>query len=139
MVNNFLYDQVLYENGGRKFGFLSLSPLGCLPALRNLNPNKESEGGCFEAGSALAAAHNNALKGVLANIEYLFKDFKFANSDFYSWLEDRMNNPSNYGMYPPFIITYSSIVVESHIVSYIENLIFHIEYCVLYYTIKYDF
>ncbi|XP_044472194.1 GDSL esterase/lipase 5-like [Mangifera indica] len=89
--------QVLYENGGRKFGFLSLSPLGCLPALRNLNPNKESEGGCFEAGSALAAAHNNALKGVLANIEYLFKDFKFANSDFYSWLEDRMNNPSNYG------------------------------------------
>ncbi|KAJ0031648.1 hypothetical protein Pint_13583 [Pistacia integerrima] len=89
--------QVLYEKGGRKFGFLSLSPLGCLPALRALNPNKDSENGCFEAGSALAAAHNNALKGVLTSIEYIFEGFKYSNSNFYTWLEDRMNNPSNYG------------------------------------------
>jgi hypothetical protein len=64
--------QVLYEKGGRKFGFLSLSPLGCLPALRALNP-KASEGGCFEEACALAQAHNNALKAVLANLEHLLR------------------------------------------------------------------
>nr|XP_016459169.1 PREDICTED: GDSL esterase/lipase 5-like [Nicotiana tabacum] len=53
--------QELYEKGARKFGFLSLSPLGCLPALRALNPG----GGCFEAASDLALAHNNALQHIL--------------------------------------------------------------------------
>ncbi|XP_062147926.1 GDSL esterase/lipase 5-like [Alnus glutinosa] len=88
--------QVLYEKGGRKFGFLSLSPLGCLPALRALNP-KASEGGCFEEACALAQAHNNALKAVLANLEHLLRGFKYCNSKFYDWLHERINNPSKYG------------------------------------------
>lgn len=90
---------MLYQKGGRKFGFLGLSPLGCLPALRALNLNKESEGGCYEAASSLAEAHNNALKGILSSLAYIFKDFKYSNANFYNWLEDRMNNPGNYGMY----------------------------------------
>ncbi|XP_059634671.1 GDSL esterase/lipase 5-like [Cornus florida] len=88
--------QVLYEKGGRKFGFLSLSPLGCLPSLRALNP-KADKGGCFEEACALALAHNNALKAVLTSLEHLFKGFKYCNSDFYNWLYDRMNHPSKYG------------------------------------------
>ncbi|KAJ7955378.1 GDSL esterase/lipase 1-like [Quillaja saponaria] len=88
--------QVLYEKGGRKFGFLSLSPLGCLPALRALNP-KASEGGCFEAASALAVAHNNAVKAVLTSLEHILKGFKYCNSNFYDWLLDRIDNPSKHG------------------------------------------
>ncbi|KAG7988493.1 hypothetical protein I3843_03G190700 [Carya illinoinensis] len=88
--------QVLYEKGARKFGFLSLSPLGCLPALRALNP-KASEGGCFEDACALAQAHNNALKAVLASFENLLRGFKYCNSNFYDWLHDRIINPSKYG------------------------------------------
>ncbi|KAL2503332.1 GDSL esterase/lipase 5 [Forsythia ovata] len=87
--------QELYEKGARKFGFLSLSPLGCLPVLRAMNP--KADGGCFEQANALAMAHNNALKTVLKNLEYLLKDFKYCNSDFYNWLQNRINNPSNYG------------------------------------------
>ncbi|XP_028051800.1 GDSL esterase/lipase 2-like isoform X3 [Camellia sinensis] len=89
--------QELYEKGGRKFGFLSLSPLGCLPALRAANPKGNEEGGCFEEACALALAHNNALKAVLTSLEHLFKGFKYCNSNFYVWLEDRINNPSKYG------------------------------------------
>ncbi|KAK6147580.1 hypothetical protein DH2020_018492 [Rehmannia glutinosa] len=85
--------QELYEKGARKFGFLSISPLGCLPVMRAL----AVEGGCFEQANTLALAHNNALKTVLTNLEYLLKDFKYCNSDFYNWLHDRINNPSNYG------------------------------------------
>ncbi|XP_048334751.2 GDSL esterase/lipase 5 [Ziziphus jujuba] len=90
--------QSLYEKGGRKFGFLSLSPLGCLPALRILNPKaSQEERRCFEGASELALAHNNALKAVLTSLEYLLKGFKYCNSNFYNWLQDRINNPSKYG------------------------------------------
>ncbi|KAL7213649.1 hypothetical protein ACSBR2_016222 [Camellia fascicularis] len=88
--------QELYEKRGRKFGSLCLSPLGCLPALRAANP-KGNEGGCFEEACALALAHNNALKAVLTSLEHLFKGFKYCNSNFYGWFEDKINNPSKYG------------------------------------------
>ncbi|KAJ1439967.1 SGNH hydrolase superfamily [Sesbania bispinosa] len=87
--------QTLYEKGARKFGFLSLSPLGCLPSLRALNP-EASKGGCFEAASALALAHNNALSNVLTSLEHILKGFMYSNSNFYDWLQDRINSPTNY-------------------------------------------
>lgn len=87
--------QILYQKGGRKFGFLSLSPLGCLPALRAVNPN--TEGGCLEEASALARAHNNALSAVLTNLEHILKGFKYSNSNFYNWLNDRIHHPDKYG------------------------------------------
>ncbi|KAL2250987.1 UNVERIFIED_CONTAM: GDSL esterase/lipase 5 [Sesamum indicum] len=89
--------QELYEKGARKFGFLSLCPLGCLPVMRALNP-KAGEGGCFQQANSLALAHNNALKTLLNNLHYLLKDFKYCNSDFYNWLQDRINNPSDYDL-----------------------------------------
>ncbi|XP_030448224.1 GDSL esterase/lipase 5-like [Syzygium oleosum] len=90
--------QELYQRGGRKFGFLSLGPLGCLPALRAANPNSNAgDGGCFEDASALAQGHNTAVNGILLSLQHIFKGFKYANSNFYEWLADRMSNPSNYG------------------------------------------
>ncbi|KAF2304220.1 hypothetical protein GH714_028635 [Hevea brasiliensis] len=70
--------------------------IGCLPVLRAMNP-KASESGCFEAGSSLALAHNNALKAILTSLEYILKGFKYCNSNFYNWLDDRIKNPSKYG------------------------------------------
>lgn len=87
-------DQIIYKKGGRKFGFLSLGPLGCLPALRALNP----EGGCLEAASALAFAHNNALSSVLSSLQLALPGFAYSNSNFYDWLHDRIVNPTAYGM-----------------------------------------
>ncbi|KAL3566477.1 hypothetical protein D5086_031892 [Populus alba] len=89
--------QVLYEKGARKFGFLNMPPLGCMPLMRARNP-KSSEGGCFEAASGLALAHNNALNAVLTSLEQLLKGFKYCNSDSYTWLYDRINNLASYGI-----------------------------------------
>ncbi|KAF5751334.1 putative Zinc finger protein [Tripterygium wilfordii] len=89
--------QFLYERGARKFGFLSLSPLGCLPALRALNPKGSEDGGCFEAASALAITHNKALKPVLATLEQILKGFKYSDSNFYDWLDDRISSHTKYG------------------------------------------
>ncbi|KAK4428774.1 GDSL esterase/lipase 5 [Sesamum alatum] len=89
--------QELYEKGARKFGFLSLCPLGCLPVMRALNL-KAGERGCFQQANSLALAHNNALNTLLKNLDYLLKDFKYCNSDFYNWLQDRIDNPSDYDL-----------------------------------------
>ncbi|CAI9097352.1 OLC1v1033752C1 [Oldenlandia corymbosa var. corymbosa] len=89
--------QELYGRGARKFAFLSLCPLGCLPALRALNP-KGHEAGCFEDASALASAHNNALKmGLLPDLQALLKGFKYSNPNFYDWLLDKINHPTDHG------------------------------------------
>lgn len=56
-------------------------------------------GGCFEEASALAMAHNSALKTVLMNLEHMLKGFKYCNSNFYDWLLDRIDNPDKYGTY----------------------------------------
>ncbi|RDX57613.1 GDSL esterase/lipase 5, partial [Mucuna pruriens] len=87
--------QTLYEKGARKFGFLSLSPLGCLPALRAINP-EANKGGCFESASALALAHNNALSNILTSLKHVLEGFMYSNSNFYDWLRDRMDSPTNY-------------------------------------------
>ncbi|KAG6411612.1 hypothetical protein SASPL_129695 [Salvia splendens] len=84
--------QELYKKGARKFGFLGLSPLGCLPVMRAI-----AQDGCFEQANLLALAHNNALTTLLNNLEYLLKDFKYSNSDFYTWLLQRITDPSTYG------------------------------------------
>nr|GMD37095.1 GDSL esterase/lipase 1-like [Ipomoea batatas] len=89
--------QKLYEKGARKFGFLNLSPLGCLPVLRALHPKGPDHGGCFEEASALALAHNNALNVVLSSLEQILNGFKYCNSNFYDWLSHRIHNPTLHG------------------------------------------
>ncbi|KAJ8750707.1 hypothetical protein K2173_015888 [Erythroxylum novogranatense] len=89
--------QTLYHKGARKFAFLSLSPLGCIPSLRAANLQGSDDGGCLEAASALAIGHNTALKNVLTSLEHVLRGFKFSNPDFYNWLDDRLNNTSKYG------------------------------------------
>lgn len=75
--------------------------------MRARNP-KSSEGGCFEAASGLALAHNNALNAVLTSLGQLLKGFKYCNSEFYTWLYDRINNPASYGMCA--LLDWSSVV-----------------------------
>ncbi|PKA54061.1 GDSL esterase/lipase 5 [Apostasia shenzhenica] len=88
--------QELYLKGARKFIFPSLCPLGCLPALRAVNP--KADGSCFEEVSSLALAHNKALSAVLISFNHIFKGFKYAfTSGFYSWFHELVHNPSQFG------------------------------------------
>lgn len=89
--------QELYERGARKFCFIGLGPLGCLPISRALKPNATNNEGCFEELSALALAHNNALSGVLVSLEYILEGFKYVSPNVYDWISDRINHPTRYG------------------------------------------
>ncbi|WCJ42865.1 GDSL lipase [Euphorbia peplus] len=97
VIGNFTgFIEELYEIGARKFAFLSLIPLGCLPVMRALNPKAE-EDGCFEGASALARAHNNGVECVVRNLEFFLKGFKYCNFNTYDWLLQRISNPSKHG------------------------------------------
>ncbi|KAH9305593.1 hypothetical protein KI387_009997, partial [Taxus chinensis] len=86
--------QILYSKGARKFGNLGLSALGCLPIMRAManDPN----GGCLAAASAMAAAHNSALSTAFQGLASVLPGLTIADSNFYDFLNDRLEQPSKY-------------------------------------------
>ncbi|CAI0419284.1 unnamed protein product [Linum tenue] len=88
----------IYGMGGRKFVFMNVPTLGCLPAMRLLmkNPN----GKCYEEQvSELAKLHNARLSTVvLPRLARELKGFKYSLFDFSTSLHRRMTHPSNYGL-----------------------------------------
>jgi phospholipase/lecithinase/hemolysin len=56
------------------------------------------QGACMEEIITLVKLHNKALSGVLSKLESQLKGFKYAIADFYTFLSERMDNPSKYGM-----------------------------------------
>ncbi|KAL3511573.1 hypothetical protein ACH5RR_024290 [Cinchona calisaya] len=87
--------KAIYERGGRKFGFLNLGDLGCLPGLRILQ--SKTKGGCLEEASTLATLHNRALHKILTEMKDQLQGFKYSLYDFNSALRHRMTHPSRFG------------------------------------------
>ncbi|GKE04366.1 lipase, GDSL [Tanacetum coccineum] len=87
----------LHKRRGRKFAFLNLGPLGCIPGIRILlNPSSDS-GGCVEAASLLAKLHNQALTKSLKRLAKQLHGFKYSLYDFHTNLNQRLKHPSKYG------------------------------------------
>ncbi|XP_010273767.1 PREDICTED: GDSL esterase/lipase 5-like [Nelumbo nucifera] len=87
--------QEIYKIGGRKFGFIRMGPLGCLPGMRIIKP--ETKGGCLEEILTLCELHNKALSELFRKLETQLSEFKYSNYDFYTFLDQRMKYPSKYG------------------------------------------
>ncbi|KAF7843658.1 GDSL esterase/lipase 5 [Senna tora] len=85
----------IHMNGGRKFGFLGLWNLGCVPTSR-LHAN-ESSGSCLEELSLLAKLHNTQLSMILQKLEKELEGFKYAHTNSYDLISDMIDNPSKYG------------------------------------------
>lgn len=86
----------IYKIGGRKFGFLNLGDLGCLPGLRMLNSS--SKNGCLKKASNMAKLHNVELYNILLKMEKQLKGFKYSIYDFNSSLREMIDHPSKYGL-----------------------------------------
>ncbi|XVF86974.1 hypothetical protein PTKIN_Ptkin18bG0083400 [Pterospermum kingtungense] len=85
----------IYAKGGRKFGFINLLDLGCLPGMRIIK--SENNGSCLEDATSLATLHNRALFKLLFELEKRLKGFKYSLFDFNTNLKQRMLHPSKYG------------------------------------------
>ncbi|KAL9463601.1 hypothetical protein AB3S75_001418 [Citrus x aurantiifolia] len=85
----------IYKTGGRKFAFMNVPDLGCLPVMRIMNAEKN--GSCLEKATSLAKLHNEALSKQLFDIQKHLKGFKYSLFDLNSSLRKRINHPFKYG------------------------------------------
>ncbi|XP_062087922.1 GDSL esterase/lipase 5-like [Humulus lupulus] len=85
----------IYGIGGRKFGFINLPELGCMPGMRIIK--QETKGKCLEEASSLANLHNKALSKLLKKLSKQFKGFKYSLYDLNTNLRRRIIHPSHYG------------------------------------------
>lgn len=85
--------QVLYSSGARKIVIFGLGPMGCLPSLRALDP----AGSCSAPVAAVAAAHNEAMRVALSQIEQFLPRLTIVQAQFYQFFSERLHNPSSYG------------------------------------------
>ncbi|XP_010273222.1 PREDICTED: GDSL esterase/lipase 5-like [Nelumbo nucifera] len=85
----------IHDRGGRKFAFLNMGPLGCLPGMRALAPGRK--GGCLKDASHLAKLHNAAFSQLLLKLESQLDGFKYSNINLYSYISQIMEHPTNYG------------------------------------------
>ncbi|KAK1436935.1 hypothetical protein QVD17_02719 [Tagetes erecta] len=84
----------IYEQGGRKFGVLTVPPLACLPNIRARRPGNT----CNQELDVIANLHNQQLSKKLKELEKQLKGFKYANFDLNTEVRRRMKNPSKYGL-----------------------------------------
>jgi phospholipase/lecithinase/hemolysin len=83
----------IYKMGGRKFGVPKQGLLGCIPAMRMLQP----EGDCLAELNLLMVDHNNALSKALEELERRLDGFVYSSHDFYISSGERVKNPAKYG------------------------------------------
>ncbi|KAI4381023.1 hypothetical protein MLD38_007141 [Melastoma candidum] len=88
--------QGIYEKGGRKFAFMNLPRLWCLPGMRILTTPGNGE--CLEEASSLSSLHNQALGRALRKLEKKLKGFKYSLFDTNYIFGHMTENPSIYGL-----------------------------------------
>ncbi|XP_050232240.1 GDSL esterase/lipase 2-like [Mercurialis annua] len=87
--------QEIHENGGRKFGFVSVGAVDCLPNVRAFN--SEKSGGCVKQVTKIVKLHNKQFSIVMKQLQTQLHGFKYSDFDFYKSLSERIKNPFGYG------------------------------------------
>jgi hypothetical protein len=82
-----------------KFGISNLDALGCFPFLRALKQTRTRSSGCMDEVTVLTKLHHRELSKVLKKLERQLNGFKYSNFDFHTLHSERINHPSEYGMF----------------------------------------
>ncbi|KAI3512472.1 hypothetical protein L1887_19788 [Cichorium endivia] len=83
----------IHEKGGRKFGIVTVPPLGCWPSVRAGRPGNT----CNEESDVIVNLHNQKLSQKLEELENQLEGFMYAKYDLNAAIRKRMKNPSKYG------------------------------------------
>lgn len=86
--------KTIYNQGGRKFAFQNLGPIGCMPSLKYMLGFK---GTCAQEPLELAQQHNAATLAVMKRLEKELPGLKYSIYDFYSSLYVRVHHGDKYG------------------------------------------
>ncbi|CAI9267624.1 unnamed protein product [Lactuca saligna] len=83
----------IHERGGRKFGIVTVPPIGCWPSVRAGRPDNT----CSEEIDIIVNLHNQELSQKLQELENQLEGFMYAKYDLNTAVRKRMKNPSKYG------------------------------------------
>lgn len=79
--------------------FHGLGPAGCYPLFKAM----VNTSACLEELTTLVKLHNKALSEILLKLESELKGFKYSIADVYTFVCERIDNPSKYGASLPFL------------------------------------
>ncbi|XP_076956417.1 GDSL esterase/lipase 6-like [Bidens hawaiensis] len=79
----------LYNLGARKFGIISIPPIGCCPSQRINN----GTGGCLEIENTFARAFHSSLDTLLKKLSYKLPDMKYALGNSYEMTINVIDHP----------------------------------------------
>ena len=107
-LSSHIVKQTIYNQGGRKFAFQNLGPLGCMPSMKYMLNFK---GTCAEEPQQLARMHNAAFGSQLKRLQGQLPGFKYSVYDFYTSLYLRVLYGTRYGTsLSPFVFDYLSLI-----------------------------
>ena len=90
-----LFWQEIYNTGWRKFAFLNVPPIGCMPLFRI----QAVDGSCLSESLSYTKQHNEALFRALRKLNKPLPGFKYSLYDFYNPVQERIDHPSTYGRF----------------------------------------
>ncbi|KAL1563873.1 hypothetical protein AAHA92_06292 [Salvia divinorum] len=83
----------LYKLGARKFGIISVPPVGCCPSQRLVQKLLYGTDGCFEMQNDFALTFHSALEELLNHLSSELPGFKYSLGNGYRMSIDVINNP----------------------------------------------
>ncbi|KAJ8448288.1 hypothetical protein Cgig2_025212 [Carnegiea gigantea] len=86
--------KTIYNEGGRKFAFQNIGPLGCMPSVKFM---LGFQGTCAQEPLSLAKMHNANFLAVVKKLQAQLPGFKYTVYDFYTSLYLRVLYGSRYG------------------------------------------
>lgn len=86
--------KTIYDQGGRKFAFQNLGPIGCMPSLKYMLGYK---GTCAKSPQELAKMHNDASLAQMEQLTTQLPGFKYSLYDFFTALHVRVLHGEKYG------------------------------------------
>ncbi|KAL2333867.1 hypothetical protein Fmac_015080 [Flemingia macrophylla] len=89
----FSHIKKLYELGARKFGILSVAPIGCCPAVTSLNG-----GNCMKPLNDLAVAFHSSTQGLLQRLSYDLEGFQYSLGNSFVMTTTLLKNASSFGL-----------------------------------------
>ncbi|KAA8546148.1 hypothetical protein F0562_020958 [Nyssa sinensis] len=84
-----IYIKNLFNLGARKFGIISIPPIGCCPSQRVFN----ATGGCLEDMNNFARAFHSALNTLLSNLSSELQGMKYSLGNAYEMTINIIENP----------------------------------------------
>ncbi|XP_057422332.1 GDSL esterase/lipase At5g55050-like [Lotus japonicus] len=92
-LNYGFYIRKLYDLGARKFGILSVSTIGCCPAITFANG-----GNCVKPLNDFAVAFYSGTRTLLQKLSSELKDFEYSLADTFSMTTTLLKDPSSFGL-----------------------------------------